>query len=200
LLTPGEAPAKSSGCGGSIGDGTPLEDHLGDQGGIVVGRYVATAGEPVPASLRRQLVPVTRLVPEERAGRARRRAARRTQRPAGESATTDRAVASLAISSAVQPPSCRRGALCHARVSRGDQGGRRRNQRGWAETRRTLTVTRRRSPAGRRRSRSCGQRGDRQPGPSREGCCQSRGRAAGVHQSRAPRGVVLAPRTQYSGG
>jgi hypothetical protein len=173
LLTPGEAPAKSSGCGGPIGDRTPFEDHLGDQGGIVVGRYVATAGELVPASLRRQLVPVTRLVPEERAGRARRRAARAGPRdlPARAPPLTARWQAWPSRSPSSHPPSCRRGALCHARVSGGDRRGRRRNQRGWAEARRTLKVARRRSLAGRRRSRFC-----------------------------APRGVVLAPRKQYSGG
>jgi hypothetical protein len=43
----------------------PLEDHLRDQGGGVVGWDVAAARQAEPARLRRQLVPVARLAPEE---------------------------------------------------------------------------------------------------------------------------------------
>src|SRR5215208_4024513 len=41
----GGTPARSGGGGGPFGDLAPPEDHLGYQGGIVVGRHVAAAGQ-----------------------------------------------------------------------------------------------------------------------------------------------------------
>jgi hypothetical protein len=54
----------SRGGGGSIGERTPLQEHLCDEAGVVVGGDVAAACKLDPSGVGRQLLSMTRLASE----------------------------------------------------------------------------------------------------------------------------------------